>query len=458
MRSENLVPGTHQVVAIKSLHINQTVRPVVHRIEKKLGPHPMRHPCCRSYIDDRTYGIRSKRARHQARRGRYERNQVVSVQIPVVPHLPPTELCPAPFQSQPSRNVSLVVHIGDNDLVPLAERLSDRQTHQPNEGCSVHAKRNFACVARVHEISDTVSGAQNHLIDFTALGVASPSLHIALEQMMIHRIQHHLGHLGTGRVVEEDESRSPTQRWKVGTNGFNRKVHCCGDFGIENALDSNLQRLLLDREKSRHHSLAEWAALKLYPAANARQGRISHAVQDRIQTQSEHMPVSLTSSKVIYEGLKESDVRLVSALPETWLVHLIRMTDEDPEMILVRLAKEEEGVGVSAGAHFAGVKSAMLMQNHGFLGSINGIVSFAHLYKIPLLMLISYRGSSGERDPWQTQGGNVTEPVLRALRIPYFFLDAMETAKKRIRQAQTLAESSMQPVALLLTRDLMWEE
>ena len=30
-------------------------------------------------------------------------------------------------------------------------------------------------------------------------------------------------------------------------------------------------------------------------------------------------------------------------------------------MILVRLAKEEEGVGISAGAHFAGVKSAMLM-------------------------------------------------------------------------------------------------
>ena len=181
-------------------------------------------------------------------------------------------------------------------------------------------------------------------------------------------------------------------------------------------------------------------------------------MQDRIQTQSEHMPVSLTSSKVIYEGLKECDIRLVSALPETWLVHLIRLTDEDPEMILVRLAKEEEGVGVSAGAHFAGVKSAMLMQNHGFLASINGIVSFAHLYKIPLLMLISYRGSFGERDPWQTQGGNVTEPVLRALGIPYLFLDALETAKKRIRQAQTLAESSMQPVALLLTRDLMWEE
>lgn len=170
------------------------------------------------------------------------------------------------------------------------------------------------------------------------------------------------------------------------------------------------------------------------------------------------MPVSLANSRLIYEGLKECDIRMISALPETWLVHLIRLADDDPAVTLVRLAKEEEAVGISAGAHFAGVKSAMLMQNHGFLASINGIVSFAHLYKIPLLMLISYRGSIGERDPWQTQGGNVTEPLLRALRIPHFFLDAVDTVKERIRRAQTLAESSLQPVALLLTRDLMWEE
>ena len=112
-------------------------------------------------------------------------------------------------------------------------------------------------------------------------------------------------------------------------------------------------------------------------------------------------------------------MRLVSALPETWLVHLIRMAEDDPEMTLVRLAKEEEGVGISAGAHLAGVKSAMLMQNHGFLASVNGIVSCAQLYRIPLLMLISHRGEFGERDPWQTEGGGVTEHVLDALRIPH---------------------------------------
>ena len=170
------------------------------------------------------------------------------------------------------------------------------------------------------------------------------------------------------------------------------------------------------------------------------------------------MPVSMSSSQLIYESLKACDIQMLSALPETWLVHLIRMADDDPEMTLVRLAKEEEGVGISAGAHLAGVKSAMLMQNHGFLQSINGIVSLARLYRIPLLMLISYRGEFGERDPWQTEGGGVTETLLRALSIPYERLDDPSHVAHRIHKAQTLAESSLKPVALLLCRDLMWEE
>src|SRR5919197_4106498 len=129
------------------------------------------------------------------------------------------------------------------------------------------------------------------------------------------------------------------------------------------------------------------------------------------------MPVSVANSRIIYDALKRSDVRLVSALPETWLVHLIRMAEDDPDMILVRLAKEEEGVGVSMGAHFAGMRSAMLMQNHGLFAAVNGVVSGAMLYRIPLVMLISDRGHLGERDPWQTEGGKFTRRVLDSLGI-----------------------------------------
>jgi sulfopyruvate decarboxylase subunit alpha len=170
------------------------------------------------------------------------------------------------------------------------------------------------------------------------------------------------------------------------------------------------------------------------------------------------VPVSVDNSRLIYDSLKACGVGLVSALPETWLVHLIRMAEEDPAMILVRLAKEEEGVGISMGAHLAGTKSAMLMQNHGFLAAINGIVSGAQLYRIPLLMLISHRGEFGERDPWQTEGGGVTEHLLQALRIPFAYLDAPSHVAHRVRKGLTLATSANKPVALLLCRDLMWEE
>jgi sulfopyruvate decarboxylase subunit alpha len=169
------------------------------------------------------------------------------------------------------------------------------------------------------------------------------------------------------------------------------------------------------------------------------------------------MPVSVENSRIVFDGLKRAGVKIVSALPETWLVHLINMAEADPETTLVRITREEEAIGISAGAHLAGVRSVLLMQNHGFLAAINPIVSLAFLYKIPLLMLISYRGHLGERDPWQTQGGRYTEPVLKSLDIPYDHLTNPGDVERQIGEAQALAESSLTPVALLLERQLMWE-
>ncbi|HEV2870027.1 MAG TPA: sulfopyruvate decarboxylase, partial [Actinomycetota bacterium] len=152
------------------------------------------------------------------------------------------------------------------------------------------------------------------------------------------------------------------------------------------------------------------------------------------------MPVSERHSKLVYDALVAAGVEVVSALPETWLVHLIR------------LAKEEEGIGISAGAHLAGRKSAMLMQNHGLLQSVNGIVSLAQLYKIPLLMLISDRGHLGEPDPWQTAGGRATRPILDALGIVTDELRDPAFVQLQVGRGMTLAQASLAPVALLLTR------
>jgi sulfopyruvate decarboxylase subunit alpha len=170
------------------------------------------------------------------------------------------------------------------------------------------------------------------------------------------------------------------------------------------------------------------------------------------------MTVSRDNSKAIYQGIKDAGIRFLTALPETWLVYLLQLAEDDPDMTLVEVAKEEEAVGIAAGAYFAGTKNALLMQNHGFLASINGIVSLAMLYRIPLVMLIAHRGHWGEPHPWHTQGGLVTEPVLRALGLPFEHARDPLRVGRQVRDAQTLAWSSLSPVALLLARELMEDE
>ena len=80
------------------------------------------------------------------------------------------------------------------------------------------------------------------------------------------------------------------------------------------------------------------------------------------------------------------------------------------------------------------------------------------LYKIPLLMLISDRGHLGERDPWQTEGGKFTRRILDALTIARDDLRHPDEVAPTVAKAMALSQSSLSPVALLLTRDLMWEE
>jgi sulfopyruvate decarboxylase subunit alpha len=89
------------------------------------------------------------------------------------------------------------------------------------------------------------------------------------------------------------------------------------------------------------------------------------------------MTVSYDNSKAVFQGIKDAGVTSVSALPETWLGLLLQQAERDPDMRLIQVAKEEEAIGVAAGAYFAGERHILLMQNHGFLAAMNGVVSLA---------------------------------------------------------------------------------
>lgn len=148
----------------------------------------------------------------------------------------------------------------------------------------------------------------------------------------------------------------------------------------------------------------------------------------------------------------------MATLPETWLVPLVRSLDDDPTIRVVEVAKEDEAIGIAMGAHVAGRRAAALMQNHGLFSSLNAVLSGAMLYRIPLLLLISDRGHFGERDPWQTEGGRHTRRVLDAVGIIRDDLVDAADASRQVNNAAMLAEASLSPVALLLTRRFLWED
>jgi sulfopyruvate decarboxylase subunit alpha len=159
------------------------------------------------------------------------------------------------------------------------------------------------------------------------------------------------------------------------------------------------------------------------------------------------------AAKTIVGGLREAGISLVATLPDINLADLLREVDEDAGVLHVPLCREEEGIGICAGAYLVGKRCAAIMQNGGFFNSNNAIISTLLQYQIPLLLLIYYAGDIGDRTFSTT--GSMTEPLLRALGIRSYILREPDQAKEAIKRAQILAEDSKRPVALLLTKEVL---
>jgi sulfopyruvate decarboxylase subunit alpha len=159
------------------------------------------------------------------------------------------------------------------------------------------------------------------------------------------------------------------------------------------------------------------------------------------------------AAAIIVSGIKQAGINLVATLPDINLAQLLRAIDEDPELQHVPLCREEEGIGICAGAYLVGKKCAAIMQNGGFFNSNNAIVSTLLQYQIPLLLMIYYAGDVGDRT--FSTSGSLTEPVLQALGMRYYTMRETADAPELIKRAQILAEDSKRPVALLLTKEVL---
>jgi len=158
----------------------------------------------------------------------------------------------------------------------------------------------------------------------------------------------------------------------------------------------------------------------------------------------------MDSSQAVYQGIKKAGIDFVVSLPCVNLGKLMELVECDPEIKHIPVTREEEGFGICAGAYLSGKKPAILMQNSGLGNSVNVLASLYQLYKLPILMIMSHRGTEGEFMSAQVPMGKATPGVLDALEIAYINPQTPEDASKLIPEAWILSEAGEAPLGILL--------
>ncbi|MBE6497419.1 MAG: sulfopyruvate decarboxylase subunit alpha [Methanobrevibacter sp.] len=158
----------------------------------------------------------------------------------------------------------------------------------------------------------------------------------------------------------------------------------------------------------------------------------------------------MDSSEAIYNGLKDAGIDFIVSVPCVNLSKLLNMIDEDEEITHIPVTREEEGIGICAGAFLGGKRTAILMQNSGLGNSINALKSLTELYEFPLLMIMSHRGTEGENICGQVPMGESTPLILEAMNFKFFKPATPDAAYVDVRNSWDLSVEEGKPVSILL--------
>ena len=115
--------------------------------------------------------------------------------------------------------------------------------------------------------------------------------------------------------------------------------------------------------------------------------------------------------------LKENAIDLVASIPcdKTKDLHFL-LPEHFPH---IGLTREEDGVGVCAGAFLAGGRPLMAIQSSGLGNMLNALMSLTKTYDLPLPILASWRGVENEAIPAQVPFNSAIPALLDATGIPY---------------------------------------
>src|SRR6266849_1240681 len=161
----------------------------------------------------------------------------------------------------------------------------------------------------------------------------------------------------------------------------------------------------------------------------------------------------LRGSSIIAE-IKASRIEFVLSVPDiTTSEGLLHPLSQGSAPRLIRVCKEDDGVGICAGLSYTGRRSLLLIQQTGLLDSINAMRGVAVEYALPICMMVGLLEKEPDVRPRESKryGVRIVEPILDAMGIAYHETES-DADLGLIRTAIENAYTISRPVVLLIER------
>jgi sulfopyruvate decarboxylase alpha subunit len=159
----------------------------------------------------------------------------------------------------------------------------------------------------------------------------------------------------------------------------------------------------------------------------------------------------MTWSESFLAALKDNDVRLISYVPDNVLTPLITGVVADNYFVSVNATREDEAIGMVAGAWMGGMRGVVMMQTSGFALIANALASLVVPFQIPAIMVVSERGTMGEFNIGQVLVARTMRPTLDALAVTHHTLTDPSTMRFVIDRSIKQAILTQSPVVFILS-------
>jgi len=155
--------------------------------------------------------------------------------------------------------------------------------------------------------------------------------------------------------------------------------------------------------------------------------------------------------EITRDVLRAHNVSLIPYVPDNVLRPLIALLEADPFFTVFTCTREEEAVGIACGAWMAGTHAMVLMQTSGFATLPNVLASLPVPFQIPILLMVSERGTLGEFNIGQTLVARTMRPSLDSLAMEHHTLTRLDEVEFILDRSIRQAVATAQPVTFILS-------